>query len=116
MPLTRRATAATAYQGLEKMKNQIKATVLFPSQVALLALASAIAIPAMAQQMQQPDNSQSAPAAAQQTPTSTPPATTMQPIPDAKEGLGSRQSDGPQEVGEENGSIRSMIASPSSTR
>src|ERR1700752_2130190 len=69
------------------MKNQIKATVLFPSQVALLALASAIAIPAMAQQTQQPDNSQNAPAAAQQTPTSTPPATVTQPIPDAKEGF-----------------------------
>jgi len=72
------------------MKNQFKATVLFPSQVALLALASAIAIPAMAQQTQQPDNSQSAPAAAQQTPSSTPPATVTQPIPDAKEGFWGR--------------------------
>jgi outer membrane protein OmpA-like peptidoglycan-associated protein len=72
------------------MKNQIKATVLFPSQVALLALASAIAIPAMAQQTQQPDNSQSAPAAAQQTPSSTPPATVTQPIPEAKEGFWGR--------------------------
>jgi len=72
------------------MKNQFKATVLFPSQVALLALASAIAIPAMAQQTQQPDNSQIAPAAAQQTPSSTPPATVTQPIPDAKEGFWGR--------------------------
>jgi len=72
------------------MKNQIKARILFPSQVAVLALASAIAIPAMAQQTQQPDNSQSAPAAAQQTPTSTPPATVTQPIPDAKEGFWGR--------------------------
>jgi outer membrane protein OmpA-like peptidoglycan-associated protein len=72
------------------MKNQITARILFPSQVALLALASAIAIPAMAQQTQQPDNSQSAPAAAQQTPTSTPPATVTQPIPDAKEGFWGR--------------------------
>ena len=37
------------------MKNQITARILFPSQVAVLALASAIAIPAMAQQTQQPD-------------------------------------------------------------
>ena len=72
------------------MKNQIKATVLFPSQVALLALASAIAIPAMAQQTQQPDNSQSAPAAAQQTPTSTPPASATQPIQEQKEGFWGR--------------------------
>jgi outer membrane protein OmpA-like peptidoglycan-associated protein len=71
------------------MKNQIKATLLFPSQVAILALASAIAMPAMAQQTQQPDNSQSAPAAAQQTPTSTP-ATVTQPIPDAQEGFWGR--------------------------
>jgi len=72
------------------MKNQIRARVLFPSQVAVLALASAIAIPAMAQ-TQQPDNSQSAPAAAQQAPTTTPPpATVTQPIPDAKEGFWGR--------------------------
>jgi outer membrane protein OmpA-like peptidoglycan-associated protein len=63
---------------------------LFPSQVAVLALASAIAIPAMAQQTQQPDNSQSAPAAAQQTPTSTPPATATQPVTEAKEGFWGR--------------------------
>src|ERR1700759_2040010 len=72
------------------MKNQIKARLVFPSQVAVLALASAIAIPAMAQQTQQPDNSHNAPAAAQQTPTSTPPATVTQPIPDAKEGFWGR--------------------------
>jgi hypothetical protein len=61
------------------MKNDIKARILFPSQVAVLALASAIAIPAMAQQTQQPDNnSQNAPAAAQQQPTSTPPAAASQ--------------------------------------
>ena len=72
------------------MKNQIKARILFPGQVAVLALASAIAIPAMAQQTQQPDKSQSAPAAAQQTPTSTPPATVTQPIPEAKEGFWGR--------------------------
>ena len=55
-------------------------------------MASAIAIPAMAQQTQQPDNSQSAPAAAQQTPTSTPPAAATQPIPDAKEGFWGRMN------------------------
>jgi len=72
------------------MKNQIRDRILFPSQVAVLALASAIAIPAMAQ-TQQPDNSQSAPAAAQQAPTTTPPpATVTQPIPDAKEGFWGR--------------------------
>jgi outer membrane protein OmpA-like peptidoglycan-associated protein len=58
------------------MKNQIKASILFPSQIALLALASAIAMPAMAQQT---------------TPTSTPPpATATQPIPDAQEGFWGR--------------------------
>lgn len=72
------------------MKNEIKARVLFPSQVAVLALASAIAIPAMAQQTQQPDNSQSAPAAAQQQPTSTPPATVTQPVQEQKEGFWGR--------------------------
>ena len=70
------------------MKNQIKARILFPSQLAILALASAIAIPAMAQT--QPDNSQSAPAAAQQTPTSTPPTAATQPIPQDKEGFWGR--------------------------
>ena len=64
---------------------------MVPSQVAVLALASAIAIPAMAQQTQQPDNtSQNAPAAAQQTPTSTPPATATQPIQEQKEGFWGR--------------------------
>jgi outer membrane protein OmpA-like peptidoglycan-associated protein len=71
------------------MKN-IKARVLLPSQVAVLALASAIAIPAMAQQTQQPDNSQSAPAAAQQQPTSTPPGSVTQPVQDQKEGFWGR--------------------------
>jgi outer membrane protein OmpA-like peptidoglycan-associated protein len=71
------------------MKNQIKARILFPSQLAVLALASAIAIPAMAQT--QPDNSQSAtPAAAQQAPSSTPPAAVTQPIPQDKEGFWGR--------------------------
>ena len=69
------------------MKKQIRARILFPSQVAVLALASAIAIPAMAQT--QPD-SQSATAAAQQAPTSTPPATATQPIPQDKEGFWGR--------------------------
>lgn len=72
------------------MKNQITARILFPSQVAVLALASAIAIPAMAQQTQQPDNSQSAPAAAQQTPSSTPPASVTQPVQEQKEGFWGR--------------------------
>jgi len=72
------------------MKSEIKARILFPSQVAVLALASAIAIPAMAQQTQQPDNSQSAPAAAQQQPTSTPPATASQPVQEEKEGFWGR--------------------------
>ena len=72
------------------MKNQIRARILFPGQVAVLALASAIAIPAMAQQTQQPDNSQSAPAAAQQQPTSTPPATVTQPVTEQKEGFWGR--------------------------
>jgi outer membrane protein OmpA-like peptidoglycan-associated protein len=64
---------------------------MVPSQLAVLALASAIAIPAMAQQTQQPDNnSQNAPAAAQQTPTSTPPATATQPIQEQKEGFWGR--------------------------
>jgi outer membrane protein OmpA-like peptidoglycan-associated protein len=70
------------------MKNQIRARILFHGQVAVLALASAIAIPAMAQT--QPDNAQNAPAAAQQTPTSTPPATATQPIPQDKEGFWGR--------------------------
>ncbi len=70
------------------MKKQIRARILFPSQVAVLALASAIAIPAMAQT--QPDNSQSAPTTAQQAPTSTPPAAAMQPIPQDKEGFWGR--------------------------
>ena len=75
----------------EKMKNDIRARILLPSQVAVLALASAIAIPAMAQQTQQPDNSQSAPAAAQQQPTSTtPPATASQPVQEQKEGFWGR--------------------------
>ena len=83
--------AATARSGVkEKMKNQIRASILFPSQVAVLALASAIAIPAMAQQTQQPDNSQSAPAAAQQTPSSTTPATATQPVQEQKEGFWGR--------------------------
>ncbi|HEY2471646.1 MAG TPA: OmpA family protein [Terracidiphilus sp.] len=69
------------------MKNQITARILFPSQVAVLALASAIAIPAIAQQ---PDNSQNAPAAAQQSPTSTPPATATQPVQEQKEGFWGR--------------------------
>ena len=68
------------------MKNQITARILFPSQVAILALASAIAIPAMAQQ---PDSSQSAPVAAQQTPTSTPPAAANNTT-EAKEGFWGR--------------------------
>ncbi|WP_348265058.1 OmpA family protein [Telmatobacter sp. DSM 110680] len=72
------------------MKNQITARILFPSQVAVLALASAIAIPAMAQQTQQPDSSQSAPAAAQQTPTSTPPAAVTNTPTEAKEGFWGR--------------------------
>lgn len=72
------------------MKNEIKARILFPGQVAVLALASAIAIPAMAQQTQQPDNSQSAPAAAQQTPSSTPPATATAPVQEQKEGFWGR--------------------------
>src|SRR3569833_402656 len=75
------------------MKNEIIARILLPSQAAVLALASAIAIPAMAQQTQQPDNSsQSAPAAAQQQPTSTPPATAnqSQPIQEQKEGFWGR--------------------------
>lgn len=73
------------------MKNDIKARIMVPSQVAVLALASAFAIPAMAQQTQQPDNnSQNAPAAAQQTPTSTPPATATQPIQEQKEGFWGR--------------------------
>jgi outer membrane protein OmpA-like peptidoglycan-associated protein len=72
------------------MKNSIKARILFPSQVAALALASAIAIPAMAQQTQQPD-AQSAPAAAQQTPTTTPPPAATTPMPaDQKEGFWGR--------------------------
>jgi outer membrane protein OmpA-like peptidoglycan-associated protein len=88
--LTRVLCRGNAHQGLEKMKNQITAKVLFPSQVAVLALASAIAIPAMAQQTQQPDSSQSAPAAAQQTPTSTPPAATMNTPTEEKEGFWGR--------------------------
>src|SRR5204862_550309 len=75
--------------GVKKMKNQITARILFPSQVAVLALASAIAIPAMAQQTQ-PDNSQNPPAAAQQTPTSTPPAAATTTTTEAKEGFWGR--------------------------
>jgi outer membrane protein OmpA-like peptidoglycan-associated protein len=72
------------------MKNQITARILFPSQVAVLALASAIAIPAMAQQTQQPDSSQSTSTAAQQTPTSTPPAAATSTTTEAKEGFWGR--------------------------
>jgi outer membrane protein OmpA-like peptidoglycan-associated protein len=72
------------------MKNQIRPRILFSSQVAVLALASAIAIPAMAQQTQQPDNSQNAPAAAQQQPTSTAPAMATQPVTEQKEGFWGR--------------------------
>ena len=73
------------------MKNDIRARILLPSQVAVLALASAIAVPAIAQQTQQPDNtSQSAPAAAQQQPTSTAPSTASQPIQEQKEGFWGR--------------------------
>jgi outer membrane protein OmpA-like peptidoglycan-associated protein len=76
----------------------IKGRIMVPSQVAVLALASAIAIPAMAQQTQQPDNnSQNPPAAAQQTTTSTPQTTTStptatatQPIQEQKEGFWGR--------------------------
>ena len=86
--LTRSMIAATAHSGVkEKMKNQITARILLPSQVAVLALASAIAIPAMAQQ---PDNSQNPPAAAQQTPSSTPPAAATSAPTDAKEGFWGR--------------------------
>jgi len=70
------------------MKKSIKARILFPSQVAALALASVIAIPAIAQQA---DSSQSAPATAQQTPTSTPPPAATTPMPaDQKEGFWGR--------------------------
>jgi outer membrane protein OmpA-like peptidoglycan-associated protein len=72
------------------MKNEIRARLLFPTQVAVLALASAIAIPAMAQQTQQPNNSQSAPATAQQQPTSTPPVASPQPMTQDKEGFWGR--------------------------
>jgi outer membrane protein OmpA-like peptidoglycan-associated protein len=56
------------------MKNEIRG-LLLPSQVAVLALASAIALPAMAQTSRPDSSSQSAPAATAQTPSSTPPAT-----------------------------------------
>ena len=80
------------------MKNDIKARLVFPGQVAVLALASAIAIPAIAQQT---DNSQSTPAAqsapapqsapaADQTSTSTPSAAASQPIQEQKEGFWGR--------------------------
>jgi outer membrane protein OmpA-like peptidoglycan-associated protein len=93
--LTRRTLAATASPGAKKMKNQITARMLFPSQLAMIVLASAIAIPAVAQQSQPSDNSQSAPTAAQlQAPstssTSTPPATTVAPITEQKEGFWGR--------------------------
>ena len=73
------------------MKSEIRGRFLLPSQVAVLALASAIAIPAMAQTAQQPDSSsQSAPAAtAQQTPAQTPPAVTPLPT-EEKEGFWGR--------------------------
>jgi outer membrane protein OmpA-like peptidoglycan-associated protein len=71
-----------------KMKSLIKGRIVFPSQMAVLALASAIAIPAMAQQTQQPDNSQNAPAAAQST--STQPSTVTQPVTEQKEGFWGR--------------------------
>jgi outer membrane protein OmpA-like peptidoglycan-associated protein len=75
------------------MKNQITARTLFPSQLAMVVLASAIAIPAVAQQSQPSDNSQSAPTA-QQAPssnsTSTPQATTAAPLTEQKEGFWGR--------------------------
>jgi outer membrane protein OmpA-like peptidoglycan-associated protein len=73
------------------MTNEIKVRRLFPSQLAMVVLASAIAIPAIAQQTQQPDSSQGAQASATQTPTSTPPPTaTTAPIQDQKEGFWGR--------------------------
>jgi len=66
------------------MKNQIKASLVFP----VLALVSAIAIPAVAQQTQQPADSQSAPAAAQST--ATPQSTVTQPVQEQKEGFWGR--------------------------
>jgi outer membrane protein OmpA-like peptidoglycan-associated protein len=71
------------------MENLIKARLLFPGQVAVLALASAIAIPAMAQTTQQPADSSSAPAAAQQSP-STSPSTVTPPVQEQKEGFWGR--------------------------
>ncbi len=72
------------------MKNEIKVRRLFPSQLAMVVLASAIAIPAVAQQTQQPGSSQGASTSATQTPTSTPPAATAAPIQDQKEGFWGR--------------------------
>jgi outer membrane protein OmpA-like peptidoglycan-associated protein len=77
------------------MKNQIRGQFFLPSQVAVLALASAIAIPTMAQTSQQPDSSsQSAPAATAQTPSSTPPATPAASSipPEQKEGFWGRMN------------------------
>lgn len=89
-PLTAVVRGNRTGQGLKKkMKNQIRARILFPSQIAILALASAITIPAMAQQ--QPDNnSQNAPATAQQTPTSTPSSSVTPPVTEQKEGFWGR--------------------------
>src|SRR6266568_8249007 len=70
------------------MKIQNTAHTVFPCQLAMFVLASAITIPAVAQQTQPADNSQSAPAATAQ---QAPPATaTPAPIKEEKEGFWGR--------------------------
>ena len=63
------------------MKNSTAATFRFPSQLAALVLASAVAIPAMAQQTPAATDPQSAPPAVQQ------PATSAKPVNTDKEGF-----------------------------
>ncbi len=77
------------------MKPEIKARLVFPGQVAVLALASAITIPVIAQQPDSTPSTTSAPAAqsapaADQTSTSAPSTTASQPIQEQKEGFWGR--------------------------
>jgi outer membrane protein OmpA-like peptidoglycan-associated protein len=78
--LTRRTACGNRQSGAtQKMKNESRARTLSPGSLAMIALASAIAIPAIGQQTQPSDSSssQSAPAAtSQQTPSSSTTTTT----------------------------------------
>jgi outer membrane protein OmpA-like peptidoglycan-associated protein len=69
------------------MSYEIRKTSFFPGQCAVAVLASALVVPAVAQQTSTPSDSQSAPAAASQQPSSTPPAAPAASTPTDKEGF-----------------------------